>query len=277
MKLKLIKICLTFITVGFLPAQSFRAFYDMKYKTDSTSAEFVTKNMVLDYNIDNSVFYSYKLYKSDSTIVTNEAHNIITKTVSRDYAFFVKKDLKTGSVKKYNNILLDLFEISEKLPKFNWKLSKDSKVIGQMKCQKATTSYKGRDWIAWFTTDIPVHEGPYIFNGLPGLIVALNDTKNNYEFSLVKILKGSEDLYGKNPKLIKSIPVTIHQLNKVYTDYYNDPYKEAKTGKVKMKFVDESGKPVTPNFNELTKQKQFTIRKNNNPIELSEAIKYPGN
>lgn len=49
---------------------------------------------------------------------------------------FVKKDLKTGSVKKYNNILLDLFETSEKLPKFNWKLSKDSKVIGQMKCQK---------------------------------------------------------------------------------------------------------------------------------------------
>ena len=86
MKLKLIKICLTFITVVFT-CPKFPGFYDMKYKTDSTSAEFVTKNMVLDYNIDNSVFYSYKLYKSDSTIVTNEAHNIITKTVSRDYAF----------------------------------------------------------------------------------------------------------------------------------------------------------------------------------------------
>ncbi len=89
MKLKLIKICLTFYYSWFfyLPKVS-GLFYDMKYKTDSTSAEFVTKNMVLDYNIDNSVFYSYKLYKSDSTIVTNEAHNIITKTVSRDYAFF---------------------------------------------------------------------------------------------------------------------------------------------------------------------------------------------
>ncbi len=58
--------------------------------------------------------------------------------------------------------------------------------------------------------------------------------KNNYEFSLVKNTKKDLKTYmEKNPKLIKSIPVTTHQLNKVYTDYYNDPYKEAKTGKVK--------------------------------------------
>ncbi|WP_260129944.1 hypothetical protein [Elizabethkingia anophelis] len=78
----------------------------------------------------------------------------------------------------------------------------------------------------------------------------------------------------------------FNYLKRLGTDYrpcyrlankMEDLYKEAKTGKVKMKFVDESGKPVTPNFNELTKQKQFTIRKNNYPIELSEAIKYPGN
>lgn len=44
-----------------------------------------------------------------------------------------------------------------------------------------------------------------------------------------------------------------------------------------MRFVDEAGKPVIPNFNELTQQKQITIRKNNNPIELTEAVKYPLN
>lgn len=110
------------------------------------------------------------------------------------------------------------------------------------------------------------------------MIVSLNDTKNNYEFNLIRIQKGSENLYGKNPSLIKSIPVvTLVQLNKLYIDYYNAPYKEAKTGKEKMRFVDEAGKPVIPNFNELTQQKQITIRKNNNPIELTEAVKYPLN
>ncbi|OPC29916.1 GLPGLI family protein [Elizabethkingia miricola] len=275
MKLKLIKIYLALVTVSLFPAQSFRAFYDMKYKTDSTSSESVSKNMVLDYNSNNSVFYSYKLYKSDSTVVSNEALNKEVKTMSRDYAFFVKKDLKNSKVSNYYSIMLDLFEVSDRLPKLNWKLIKDTKVIGQMKCQKATTSYKGRDWVAWFTAEVPVSDGPYIFSGLPGLIISLSDTKNNYEFNLIKIQKGSENLYGKNPSLIKSIPVTLTQLNKLYIDYYNDPYKEAKTGKVKMRFVDEAGKPVTPNFNELTKQKQITIRKNYNPIELTDAIKYP--
>ncbi len=42
--------------------------------------------------------------------------------------------------------------------------------------------YKGREWEAWFTQDIPVQEGPYIFNGLPGLIVEMKDTGNSYEF-----------------------------------------------------------------------------------------------
>ena len=58
--------------------------------------------------------------------------------------------------------MLDLFEVSDKLPKLNWKLSKDAKTIGQMKCQKATVSYKGREWIAWFTTEVSVNDGPYI-------------------------------------------------------------------------------------------------------------------
>ncbi|MCT4329604.1 MULTISPECIES: GLPGLI family protein [Elizabethkingia] len=277
MKLKLIKICMALVMISLFPAQNFRAFYDMKYKTDSTSSEFVSKNMVLDHNNDNSVFYSYKLYKSDSTVISHEALNKEIKSMSRDYVFFVKKDLKNNKANRYYSIMLDLFEVSDMLPKLNWKLSKDAKTIGQMKCQKAITSYKGREWIAWFATEVPVNDGPYIFNGLPGLIVSLNDVKNNYEFNLIRIQKGSDNLYGKNPSLIKSIPVTLVQLNKLYIDYYNDPYKEAKTGKVRMRFVDESGKPVTPNFNELTKQKQITIRKNNNPIELTDAINYPLN
>ncbi|WP_407532120.1 hypothetical protein [Elizabethkingia miricola] len=91
MKLKLIKICMAFVTISLFPAQNFRAFYDMKYKTDSTSSEFVSKNMVLDHNNDNSVFYSYKLYKSDSTVISHEALNKEIKSMSRDYVFFVKK------------------------------------------------------------------------------------------------------------------------------------------------------------------------------------------
>lgn len=44
--------------------------------------------------------------------------------------------------------------------------------------------FRGRDYIAWFTEEIPVSKGPYKFNGLPGLIVLIHDITNRYTWSL---------------------------------------------------------------------------------------------
>lgn len=41
--------------------------------------------------------------------------------------------------------------------------------------------------MAWFTTEIPINEGPYKFNGLPGLIIEMYDTEQIFKFSLVSI------------------------------------------------------------------------------------------
>ena len=59
--------------------------------------------------------------------------------------------------------------------------------IAGYQCQKATTFFAGRDYEAWFTREIPVSDGPYKFSGLPGLIVKVNDTGNNYTFELTSL------------------------------------------------------------------------------------------
>lgn len=51
-------------------------------------------------------------------------------------------------------------------------------------CTKAITTFRGREYVAWFTDDIPIQNGPWKFCGLPGLIVKVNDTQNNYTYEL---------------------------------------------------------------------------------------------
>ncbi len=59
----------------------------------------------------------------------------------------------------------------------------DSTIQGY-RCTKATTRFEGRNYVAWFTPDIPIADGPYKFSGLPGLIVKISDTKGEHHFEL---------------------------------------------------------------------------------------------
>jgi len=59
---------------------------------------------------------------------------------------------------------------------WNWKLHQETKKIGNFICQKATIKFRGREYTAWFTSDIPVPYGPWKFQGLSGLILEVYDT-----------------------------------------------------------------------------------------------------
>ena len=52
-------------------------------------------------------------------------------------------------------------------------------------CLKATMSYGGRNWEAWYTEEIPSSYGPWKFAGLPGLIMKVNDDKGVHTFTAV--------------------------------------------------------------------------------------------
>ena len=61
----------------------------------------------------------------------------------------------------------------------NWKIEKETKKLGKFNCKKATTSFRGRNYTAWFTTEIAVPFGPWKLNGLPGLILEAYDTNKS--------------------------------------------------------------------------------------------------
>ena len=72
------------------------------------------------------------------------------------------------------------FYLKEEIPTFEWKISKtETKKIGKFDCTKATTTFRGRTYTAWFAKAIPVPYGPWKLGGLPGLILEAYDINKN--------------------------------------------------------------------------------------------------
>lgn len=76
--------------------------------------------------------------------------------------------------------------------RIEWVLdSKSDTVILGFSCQKAYASFRGRNYIAWYTSDIPINDGPYKFRGLPGLIVLIYDRKELHRFEITEVNENS--------------------------------------------------------------------------------------
>jgi GLPGLI family protein len=239
----------------------------MIYKEDSASTETINKRMTLLIDKGITKFISSKQLVNDSLTIEDEEKG---SRYPSDYDFMIINE--SEKTKKFKFLNRDLYEVSSPKAILSWKIENETKKIGNYVCQKASLFYCGRNWEAWFTKEVPINAGPYIFNGLPGLILSLKDSKDNFEFifSGIKKAKNNNIYYFST----KPLAISTIQMEKVFKDYYNDPYREMKSGKMLVVYQDEKGNRIKPDFNELTKNEQQRLRKNNNPIELSEAIRY---
>lgn len=113
------------------------------------------------------------------------------------------------------------FVYEEDLPVFNWKISEEKQTILSYTCQKATVSFRGRDFIAWFASDIPVPNGPWKFGGLPRLILKISDSKNNfvYECQGLEQLRKKEDIKFYNVEFTK---LTRSNLRELYQRFHDN-------------------------------------------------------
>lgn len=247
--------------------------YELKFKPNPTKDSIVKESFVLDVEDGKSMFRTIKDKQADSTFLVAKRISFMT-TSFKDFKT-VSKNLKTNEIKKYINNFQKLFSIKID-DQLIWKIETESKEISSMKTQKAVTEYGGRKWTAWFTNDIPIQDGPYIFHGLPGLILEIADDKNDYVFSLIQIRNSDGKLYEKEGAL----PITWKQYDKLRLDYFADPTREI-NGKNSggsmhiIKWQDEHGNEFTPNFKEMNEKEQKIIRENNNPIEWNRKINYP--
>lgn len=95
-----------------------------------------------------------------------------------------------------------IYQYDEPLPEIAWHLVDDSCRIQDLECTKATCQFGGRNWVAWYTQQYDIPFGPYLFGGLPGLIVALEDSTGDYSFKLsgIQMTPNGRPIYLRNKK-----------------------------------------------------------------------------
>lgn len=176
--------------------------YNQTFQQDSLNPRKRQEKMTLLIGKNTSSFFNEseeKVKKASQRLSTayelqefiNDPRNNVRVGLSR-YRIF--KNYPEGKITTTDHFPSDHYLYTENLKIFNWKLSGETDSILDYKVQKATANFAGRDWVAWFTPEIPYNDGPYKFNGLPGLILKIHDTRNHYLFEAVLLEKPGEEI-----------------------------------------------------------------------------------
>lgn len=284
------------IILGFFSFAQNRFFYEYKFIPDSTNKADVKKEMMLlDIDKNGSNYYSQDKFIADSTMKADMEKQL--KAASGN--FTINRTERPGQVgykvtKAYPDfktflflkISTDSYKIEED-QKPEWKILPEKQKVGEYNAQKATTTFGGREWTAWFSTDLPFQDGPYKFYGLPGLIVKIEDRTGSHSMVLVgnktfHITNNEEPQLPQGIQIFgmggKDIETNKKQFKKVWKAYVNDPAKNMRemmmkntdTNRVVFKTRSTDGREISdPNqvFREMEKRAKEGFKKNNNPIE----------
>jgi len=148
---------------------------------------------------------------------------------------------------------LSLYRYWEDIEKPQWKLSADTCTILSYACYKATARFRGRDWIVWFTMDIPIDAGPWKLCGLPGLIMKASDSKSHYVFECI----GVENMNRKKQPIIKIqgahglVECTRQEYLKAQRQFHENYVNSLSAMGYNVNIIDDSGNRIerieTPN------------------------------
>ena len=229
----------------------FVAQYQVKIISDTLNKEDVIDElMILKAGRKSSVFYSYSHFNSESTIKEQLKKNERTGNFALGFSFVgvgmitpkVYKNYPTGKVTTLDKISINsFFRCEEENEVQSWQLLTDTMTILSYSCQKAVCHFKGRDYEAWFTSEIPRSEGPWKLHGLPGLILKVADAQGHYTFECIGMENADgELLFGASGYE----PISRKNLNKIYERFATDPsgfLTSLMPANKKVIVVDDSG------------------------------------
>jgi|GEM_PF-1142346 len=196
--------------------QNYQVTYEVKFKPKKESDSLVKEYMVLKIIKGQSIFYNVNKEKIDSLVRKNNFKAVYTINSS-----LLRLQVSKSLSKDYSTIGVTFNQFKywykEKNPRYY-----DLKKYGPFKeytANEAFTYFGQRKWHLLYTPDIPINDGPYIFSGLPGLVIKAESIDGNYSFEAIEIKKLTDSLLlTENKENIKK-----DKLMKNIGDFIKDP------------------------------------------------------
>lgn len=271
------RVLLILLIISFnLKSQNQRFLYEYKSIPDSLHRDNIESElMALDVSEKFSKFYSYNNYKYDSISKSNidkEISDSNLKIKKSKNSYIIIKDYPDFTISLISRIGQTKYNVKDERT-LKWNILSENDVLGNFKIQKAETKFAGRKWMAWFTTEIPIQEGPYKFRGLPGLILKISDNTNSHSFDLVGIQK-LNNINSKTDNFVFDFGtnqnISQEKYKQILEEFRKDPNKAIRQTLSDMSEINDNGKMVNKNdyLREREKRIKEEMKKSNNPLEL---------
>ena len=177
-----------------------KCLYKLTYVMDTNyTANVAYDTKVLEIGEHTAKYYSYNRFKGDSIYKVDIEKGV---SIAEILANKNKYNYDKSSLISYQNYPKNMISVTENIGQLylytedlkpqSWQIEKDTQTIYGISCQKATTLFRGRSYTAWFTFTIPTPFGPWKFNGLPGLILKISDSQNQFIFECIAIENGNK-------------------------------------------------------------------------------------
>jgi GLPGLI family protein len=247
----------------------YKATYDLSWQIDSTNSESIqNETMVLFIGDKISRFSSEGQYIADSIKEaykdrerTQQSFNEMrSKMPMSALNFYVFKKQNSAQVSFTEKIVRDNYRYIQDIDDLNWEILPETKEVAGFVAQKAKASFSGRDYTAWFTTEIPISEGPYKFRGLPGLILEISDNNDYYTFKLNGFKELNDEISIEfDPE--DYLEVSRERFLQIKQEYAENPFIKMENSGITMGF--QPGQKE-----KLLREHREELKKENNPIEL---------
>lgn len=218
-----------------------RIFYE--FTAPDVTPEQLRDRMVLDIGMHYADYYSHAERHVDSLCTAREgvAPNTVNPYSGREQILIDRTKDRAVCCNRTPFALSTVF-VYEDAEVPEWELTHLRDTIAGYSCHAAETTFRGRRWRAWFSTEIPIELGPWKLHGLPGLILGAEDAEGTFRWRCVGMTRPRAAIRRYDWAQVR---LTRTKWRKMERNIFRNPCAYAASLNIMLRrYVDDRSEPV---------------------------------